>query len=571
MTTSPQPTSAPEQQSPSTVAGYLLDRLAALGVRHIFGVPGDYNLALLEVIEAHPTLEWIGTANELNAAYAADGYARIRGMAALVTTYGVGELSAMNGIAGSFAECVPVLHIAGVPSTEIQRKGLHVHHSLLDGDSGHFHRAYQEITCADAEITADNAAAEIDRVLAEIDTQKRPGYLSLPADLVAAPVRIPSHRLAPAHRAAAPTQFRAHVEKLLDGADRVAVLVDFLAQRHGVGSALEELIRTRGLVWATTTTAKGTVDETTPGFQGLYLGALSEPAVQTAIEDADVIIGAGLHLADLSTGGFTAKLDPSKLIDLQPAHAVVAGDVIEDITLAVAVEELTNIVPPRRCAASTSAPFPVRTSADSVDPALTPDPTGAPLTQDAFWRRFEGFIKPDDILAPEQGTAFYGVLGLRLPAGVDVITQPLWASIGYTLPALLGAHLATGSRRRAVLVIGDGSLQMTVQELGTIVRHGLDPIIIVLNNSGYTVERAIKGWTAGYNDIARWNLTELPSAFGARDAVVRHVSTLAELDDVLKDSNQLSGHMRFIEVTLDQHDMPPLLSRLAEAVANQNA
>jgi TPP-dependent 2-oxoacid decarboxylase len=570
MTRNPNPKSAPEQQNPLTVAGYLLERLAALGVRHIFGVPGDYNLALLEVIEAHPTLEWIGTANELNAAYAADGYARIRGMAALVTTYGVGELSAMNGIAGSFAECVPVLHIAGVPGSEIQRRGLPVHHSLLDGDSGHFHRAYREVTCADAEITADNATAEIDRVLAEIDTQKRPGYLSLPADLVSAPVTR-SHRLAPAHRAAAPTQFREHIEKLLDGADRVAVLVDFLADRHGVGSALGELIRTRGLVWATTTTAKGAVDETTPGFQGLYLGALSEPAVRTAIEDADVIIGAGLCLADLSAGGFTAKLAPSNLIDLQPAHAVIAGDVVEGITLSAAVEELTDILPSRVRAAGTSAAVPVGISANSVEPASTPDTTEAPLTQDAFWQRFEAFIKPDDILAPEQGTAFYGLLGLRLPAGVDVITQPLWASIGYTLPAILGAQLAAGSRRRAVLVIGDGSLQMTVQELGTMIRHGLDPIIIVLNNSGYTVERAIKGWTAGYNDIARWNLTELPSAFGARDAVVRQASTLAELDDALKDSNELSGHMRFIEVALDQHDMPPLLLRLADAVANQNA
>jgi TPP-dependent 2-oxoacid decarboxylase len=569
MTTNPQPTSAPQQQNPLTVAGYLLERLAALGVRHIFGVPGDYNLALLDVIEAHPTLEWIGTANELNAAYAADGYARIRGMAALVTTYGVGELSAINGIAGSFAECVPVLHVAGVPASEIQRRGLPVHHSLLDGDSGHFHRAYQEVTCADAEITADNATAEIDRVLAEMDTQKRPGYLSLPADLVSAPVTRP-HRLQPAHRAAAPTQFREHVEKLLDGADRVAVLVDFLAQRHGVGSAVERLIRTRGLVWATTTTAKGTVDETTPGFQGLYLGALSEPAVRTAIEDADVIIGAGLHLADLSTGGFTAKLAPSKLIDLQPAHAVIAGDVIEGITLSAAVEELINILPPGPRAASTRAAGPTRAPTCSVEPAPATDMNGAPLTQDAFWRRFEAFVRPDDILAPEQGTAFYGLLGLRLPAGVDVISQPLWASIGYTLPAILGAQLATRTRRRAVLVIGDGSLQMTVQELGTMIRHGLDPIIIVLNNSGYTVERAIKGWTAGYNDIAQWNLAELPSAFGARDAVVRRVSTLAELDDALKESGQLSGRMRFIEVVLDRHDLPPLLLKLADAVAGQN-
>jgi TPP-dependent 2-oxoacid decarboxylase len=569
MNANPEPTSAPEQQNPPTIAEHLLDRLAALGVRHVFGVPGDYNLALLEVIEAHPTLQWIGTANELNAAYAADGYARLRGMAALVTTYGVGELSAMNGIAGSFAENVPVLHIVGAPSSEISRRALPVHHSLLDGDPGHFQRAYREVTCADAEVTADNGTAEIDRVLAEILDKKRPGYLNLPSDLVNAPVSSRPGSFAPPRTAPASRLFRARVEELLDGADRVAVLVDFLAQRYDVGEGLEQLIRTSGSVWATTTAAKGALDETTPGFQGVYLGALSDPGARSAIEDADVIIGAGLRLADLSTGGFTARLDPVKLIDLQPAHAVIAGEVIEGVALSSAVDELATILPTHSRAVHTKDD-PAHTPTNSAATASEKDTTEAPLTQEAFWRRFEAFIKPGDILAPEQGTAFYGLLGLRLPAGVDVITQALWASIGYTLPAIFGAQLATGSQRRAVLVIGDGSLQMTVQELGTIIRHGLDPIIIVLNNNGYTVERAINGWTAGYNDIGGWNLTELPKAFGAVNALVRQVTTLPELDDVLTECGQVSGRMRFIEVVLDRHDMPPLLLKLAQAVAEQN-
>ena len=153
-------------------------------------------------------------------------------------------------------------------------------------------------------------------------------------------------------------------------------------------------------------------------------------------------------------------------------------------------------------------------------------PDDAPVTQAALWRRLEAFIEPGDIVAADQGTASYGLPGLRLPAGVDVITQMLWASIGYTLPAIIGAKLASTPRRRAVLIIGDGALQMTVQELGTVIRHGLEPIIIVLNNDGYTVERAINGPTASYNDVARWNLTDLPCAFGApHDTVIRRAST----------------------------------------------
>ncbi len=177
-------TSSFSSYSPSSVVDYLLDRLAAAGVRHVFGVPGDYNLALLDAIEQHPDLQWVGSTNELNAAYAADGYARIAGLAALVTTYGVGELSAINGIAGAYAEHVPILHIVGTPTTQVRAHAVPVHHSLLDGDHHHFARAYREVVCAHADLTATDAPKQIDRVLTEVLACKQPGYLAVPADLV---------------------------------------------------------------------------------------------------------------------------------------------------------------------------------------------------------------------------------------------------------------------------------------------------------------------------------------------------------------------------------------------------
>ena len=148
-----------------TVSDYLLQRLNEIGINHLFGVPGDFNLAFLDRVIAHPRLAWVGCANELNAAYAADGYARSQGAAALLTTFGVGELSAINGTAGSYAEYLPVIHIVGAPSQQAQRRGDLIHHSLGDGDFSHFLRMQREVTVAQAALTADNACAEIDRVI----------------------------------------------------------------------------------------------------------------------------------------------------------------------------------------------------------------------------------------------------------------------------------------------------------------------------------------------------------------------------------------------------------------------
>ncbi|CQJ04885.1 indole-3-pyruvate decarboxylase [Yersinia frederiksenii] len=166
-----------------TVADYLLDRLAEIGIRHLFGVPGDFNLHFLDHVISHPVIKWVGCANELNAAYAADGYARVMPAAALLTTSGVGELSAINGIAGSFTEYLPVIHIVGTPTLRSQKNGELLHHSLGDGNFSHFSHMAKEVTCAQANLTADNAAYEIDRVLGAALSQRRPVYLSLPSDV----------------------------------------------------------------------------------------------------------------------------------------------------------------------------------------------------------------------------------------------------------------------------------------------------------------------------------------------------------------------------------------------------
>lgn len=547
---------------PSTVGDYLIARLAEIGVRDVFGVPGDFNLAFLDHVIACDGVRWVGTANELGAAYAADGYARINGAAALVTTYGVGELSAINGVAGSCAEHLPVIHVVGAPPTAAQRSGAALHHTLGDGDHTHFLAAHAEFTAAQARLTAGNAAAEIDRVISTALRERKPGYLVLPTDVAASSLDLPSAPLpvpSPDLSAQVLQEFTEHARSALAGAGSAALLADFLAERHGARPLLAELVAAGELPNATTSLGKSAVDESDPRFTGVYAGAASEPHVRAAVEDSDVLISAGVVFTDTTTAGFSQRIDPSRTIDLQPFSARIGDTTYAPLPLRAALRALTDLA--RELGPWPGAALPVERW-DSGDADV--------LRQSDLWRSIESFLEPDDIVVAEQGTSFFGAQNVRLPAGATFIGQPLWGSIGFTLPAALGAQTAAASRR-TVLLIGDGAALMTAQEIGTVLRDGLNPIIVLINNDGYTVERAIHGPEEPYNDIPRWNWSLVPDAMGARGrATVLRAETPEQLDSALEAAAR-SERLVLLEAVLPASDLPEALSAVSRSIAAANA
>lgn len=544
-----------------TVGDYLLARLSEIGVAHLFGVPGDYNLQFLDRVIAHPTLAWVGCANELNAAYAADGYARCRGAAALLTTFGVGELSAINGTAGSFAEYLPVIHIVGAPTTQAQKRGDCVHHSLGDGDFRHFLRMAGEVSAATAQLSAGNAAVEIDRVLTTALRERRPGYLMLAADVAAAEIAPPAAPLnaAPPASEAARRAFRAAAEARLAQATRVTLLADFLAARWQQQQALARLRQQRAIPCATLLMGKGVLDEQQPGYVGTYAAAGSERGVSELIEQADVTICVGVRFTDTLTAGFTHNLPAAQLIDIQPFAASVAGERFAPLSMADALAELETLF----------ARYGERwTPAPPVQPDAPPD-EAAPVSQRAFWRAMQRMLRPGDCLLADQGTAAFGAAALRLPSGAQLLVQPLWGSIGYTLPAAFGAQTAAPAQR-VILIIGDGSAQLTIQELGSMLRDGQKPLIFLLNNEGYTVERAIHGATQRYNDIAQWNWTALPQALCLHgQAQSWRVTECVQLEEVMA-RLAAPACLTLVEVVMPQADLPPLLQKVTACLAQRN-
>jgi len=542
------------------IGDFLNLRLKQMGILHLFGVPGDFNLSYLEQVEADSQLEFIGNCNELNAAYAADGYARINGFAALTTTYGVGDLSAINGIAGAYAENVPVVHISGIPPLHVVQKGTLVHHTLVDGNYDNIMNCMKEFTVAQTRLTPANAAFEIDRVLRQCFLDRRPVHIQLPSDITHVKIEVTDRPLDLSYPAVEPELLQSAVAKLCEvigSAKNPALLIDNEASVFGVTSLLNDLSQKCSIPFASMLTAKNIMDEDSPRYVGTYVGGASQPQVRNTIEQSDCLIGIGVRFSDVGTGVFTHQIATENYIEIKPYALTIFGQDYPGIEIGQLLVELNKKVAPRKL---------IKPILEKQQPQVIDVPEQQKLSQDILWNAVADFLKEDDVIIGEVGTSNSALAGLKLPATAKYIAQPLWGSIGYTLPALLGSLLAAPERRQ-ILFIGDGSFQLTVQELSTIIRHGLKPIIFLLNNGGYTIERLIMGENAAYNDIQNWHYTEIPGVFNGKHQYKSCVvETAGQLKQTLDTMHQFDG-LTFIELKLPAMDAPLSLKKFASVIA----
>ncbi|ABE35826.1 hypothetical protein DR64_5459 [Paraburkholderia xenovorans LB400] len=545
------------------IGAFLARRLTEAGVRHLFGVPGDFNLSFLEQIQEADGIEFVGNCNELNAAYAADGYARTSGIAALVTTFGVGDLGAIGGIAGAYAENVPVVHITGTPPLHAVNSRALVHHTLVNGDYDNIGRCMSEFTVAQTRITPANAAFEIDRVLRSCWLERRPVHLQLPSDVTHVVVEVPEAPLMLADPSSDPHQLREATRRIVEAlasARFPAIVVDADADRFGVTELVQKLAEKCSIPCASLTPAKSALNETSRHYVGTYVGAASAEPVRSIVENADCLIGVGLRFTDTSTALFSQHFNPEAFIDLRRHDLSLGTTQIPGVTLrdvlARVVDDAQPVVRERATQALAAASDALPASSGNV-----------PLTHAALWPRIRRFLKPRDVILGEAGTSHASLSAMKLPPGATYIAQPIWGAIGYTLPALFGSLVGTPSRRH-LLFIGDGSFQLTAQELSSILRRDLKPVIFLLNNSGYTIERLILGEHSAYNDVANWHYAGLPHAFDRRErALSLVVETVADLEAALNRAES-AEHLVFIELKLPMMDAPESLKKFADIFAD---
>jgi indolepyruvate decarboxylase len=539
-----------------SIGDFLLRRLQEAGIGHLFGVPGDFNLELLQQNEDAGYLKWVGTCNELNAAYAADGYARLSGIGALTVTNAVGPLIAMNGIAGSYADHVPVILIAGsIPLRSIDR-GLGMHHTTGDGTWDRFLGALGQVTAAQARLTPYNAATEIDRLILTAWREKLPVYLEVPSDIACLDIEVPAAPLILAEPPSDSERLKscaAAIASQLSQAKSPAILVDEDVERYGAATEVMGLAEKMQLPVAVTGPAKAVIDETFPYYAGIYNGKDSAPQTCEAIEASDCLLAIGYRPIDDTTGGFTGLL-PANTIRARGHSVDVGEDNYQAVTLKEVLRSVIDMVP--QVTSRTLPHFAAAMPAAHADGS-------AKLTQAAYWETLQGYLRPGDVLLTDNGTS-YAIFGFRLPPKCTVLASIMWGGIGYSVGALLGT-LTAAPERRHLLFIGDGSFQESAQELSTILRHDCKPVIFLINNGGYTIERGYMGKTADYNDIATWAYADLPKVFRpdttARSFVVK---TVADLEKALAAPND---SLIFIEAVMDPFDAPAAVLHSSNAGA----
>ncbi|RAH82461.1 pyruvate decarboxylase [Aspergillus japonicus CBS 114.51] len=565
-----------------TLAEYLFTRLVQLGVHSLHGVPGDFNLRLLDYVE--PTgLRWVGNANELNAGYAADGYARIKGVGALITTFGVGELSAINAIAGAFAERAAVVHIVGTPSRETQDQRQLVHHTFNDGEYRRFSQMASHVTVAQTRLwDLEPSPAQIDEVLQQCLRQSRPVYIEIPVDMVDQPV--PVERLSrPLDISPLPPVSCSKVvlARILDRvyvAKRPVIVVDGESRPMGILGQLQRLITSTQWPFWTTAYGKGLLDETTSNCHGVYRGIFDSPEVQAYVNGADLVLYFGPHLSSTNTFSCSAIPRDEVAIYISDTAVQIGPELFRDVSAQHLLSQILKGLDVKRVVSDNAHQRIPRLSSLTLSEVAGP----SPITQNHLWRLLAGYLRPGDIVLGETGTAGYGVREMALPRHSRVFTPVTWLSIGYMLPASQGAALAQrelmmadeyqGIRdARTILFIGDGSFQMTAQELGTIIRLGLNVVVFVVNNDGYTIERCIHGRQQAYNDITRWRYLQAPQLFGGGEEVfTASARTWDELGGILTTDQLWNGSgLRMVEIVCDREDAPS--GPLVEYLQRQNS
>lgn len=554
----------------TTVSTYLITRLKEAGLGHMFAVPGDYAGPFLEALDATPDIERVPNINELGSGYAADGYARYKGIGAACVQYGVGTFSLLNCTAGSYVERVPVAVISASPKTkdrELERtKGILFHHST--GDLRADQIVFQSVTVASEIIhSAETAPAQIDRAITAMLTHRRPIYIEVLNDVWSLPCAAPQGKLSPVVTPSDPGALAAALDaawERLQSAKLPVLWAGVEIKRYGLQETLQQIVDESGIHFTTTSLGKTVLDEGQKSFIGTYAGPASPAITRAVMDKADCILTLGAIITDdylnIMATGF------SRMIEVNDEEARVGHQYYRQVALPDFLAGLLERFQEHKR-------YPRRYSLPKVEvekpPEAKPD---AAITYEIFFHELSSFLKKrkmlDDIaLVLGESTSLY-VFGnlFGLPRD-SFVAQAAWGSLGHETGCALG--VALGSGKRPIVVAGDGGFRMVCQELSSLAYRKCNAVVFVMSNDVYAIEQAFvdikaftpKGQFAAFDVLPSWNYTALAEAYGAKGYRAR---TVKELRGVLEEVKDQADAPSLVEVVIPQKDLAPQLARLAE-------
>jgi len=541
-----------------SIGDYLIHRLGELGVRHVFGIPGDYVLGFYTKLE-ESSLNIVGCTREDCAGFAADAYARINGLGVVCVTYCVGGLSLCNSVACAYAEKSPVLVISGSPGTNEREKDPLLHHKVKDFDTQA--QVLRQLCLAGSELDdPETAFQEIDRVLEAILRYKRPGFLELPRNLVNVIPQREYVRQTTADQADPEALQEALAESIrrIQNAKKVVIIAGVELHRFGLQDEVVKLAERAGIPFCSTALGKSVLSEVHPLYVGLYEGAMGREEVTRFVEESDLVILLGAFMTDINLGIYTANLDQTKCIHVTSEQLRISRHVYENVDLAQFICGLSaaGVKVPRRA-------LPPQPSAIGQVYQLRAD---APCTIRRLMARLNESLDENTVVIADVGDAMFASSELTIQKRTKFLSPFYYTSMGFAVPAALGVQI--GQRElRPVVLVGDGAFQMTGTEMSSIVRYGLNPVIIVLDNKGYGTERKLHPGEFEFNDVHPWAYHKLTEVF--RGGKGYEVRTEGEFDKALRAALADTSQMSLIQVHLDGGDCSQPLNRLAEKLSQR--
>lgn len=540
-----------------TIGSALLERLHGLGLHHIFGVPGDYVLTLYKMIEESP-IRHVGMTREDCAGFAADAYARIRGIGAACVTYCVGGLNVVNAIACAYAERSPVILLTGSPGLAERGRNPYLHHMVRDFSTQKevFEKVTVSAVVLDDPLTAER---EMDRALTALMRYKRPIYIEIPRDLVHAPIEGPTRVPTRANEQSDPAALAeaiAEVREMLAAVEKPVLLVGAEVHRFRLQDDLSRLVERMNIPVVSTLLGKSVIREDHPLFVGVYGGLIGRDEVQQFVDESDCLLMLGSILTDIEDIGAQSPF----LAEGRAIHATADAIMIKHHRYeGVYFEDFVR--------ALIAAPMPAFSSRrlPSLDTGRQEAPAaGQSATLSGLFGHLETLLDEKTLIVADIGEALFAGADLRVHKSAEFLSPAYYTSMGFAVPASVGVGFADPSLRPIVLV-GDGAFQMTGTELSTCFRYGQAPIVIVLNNRGYGTEREILD--GPFNDVNEWRYEKVCELVGGGigHRVATHGEVVQALDTAMQDKKQ----MHVLNVLLNPADRSPAMVRLAKRLAKR--
>lgn len=537
---------------------YLIERLLGLGVKHVFGVPGDFVLGFCNQLVSSQ-IKLINMCDEQGAGFAADAYARINGLGVACITYCVGGLKVVNPTAEAFAEKSPLVVISGSPGVKERRKDPLLHHKVKDFDTQL--KVFEQLTVASTVLNdPQTAAQEIDRALNSALRHKRPVYIEIPRDMVSMPIYLDGDY----NKDAFPITDQEKCDpmvleealgetvEIINSSKKPVIMAGVEIHRYGLQNELLSLVEKLKIPVASTISSKSVISELHPLYLGLYEGAMGHDFVKEYVESSDCLILLGALMTDIDLGGYTAKIDQGRTISITSERVSVSYHNYDDVCLKDFIFGLVGSKDIKAHENTVSLP-------QSSNPQQFAVIKGKRITVSRLFQRINSFLRDDVIVLADVGDALFASTDLVIHRGTEFLSPAYYASMGFAVPASIGAQLAN-PRLRPLVIVGDGAFQMTGMEISTALRFNLNPIVLVLNNQGYGTERSILD--GPFNDIPMWRYSLIPQLVGGGKGFI--VETEAQFEEALIYAERHTESFCILDIHLDPDDKSPALQRLAE-------